>query len=215
MQHRYCIRLSLLTAFLGIHTLAYSGAMGHPLPSNSWSITASLGYTKYQKMYQEDGQTALGRLALGRDFYSNQNGQLGWELGVQNGNTMRYVPTPEAIELLGGLPIQTTVKPLLDGLITYTTTLAPFSLNAVIKGGIAYRRWQFNDRNTINDKSQAAGELQAGLGYVASHSLTVNLMYQGIFGNNPNFSLNANNTTGRVMNIPVQNSILLGAKISI
>ncbi|HHT0593743.1 TPA: hypothetical protein ACTXXA_001648 [Legionella anisa] len=210
------------TGFLGLAlacmTLpAIAGSMGVEVPAtHPWSVTGSLGYTVYEDMYRDDGQTTLGRFAIGRDVYTSSPIALGLEVGVQSGNTMRYFPSQEAIDALGGLPIQTTVKPMLDLLATLKTdTFGVSPIFAQIKGGISYRRWQFNDRNSINDKSQIAGEVQAGLGYFISERANLSLFYQGIFGSTPDFRFSADNATGRVSNIPLQNGGLLGLTVSL
>ena len=192
-------------------TMGPTSEITHP-----WSLTGSLGYTVYEDMYRADGQTALGRLAIGRDVYTGHVLTWGLEVGVQNGNTMRYFPSRAAIDALGGLPIQTTAKPTLDALATLkTNSLGTSPIFAQFKGGIAYRRWQFNDRDSINDKSQIAGEVQAGLGYALSERAILNVSYQGIFGGNPDFHFNADSDTGRVSNIPVQNGVLLGLTVTV
>ena len=196
---------------------ATAGTMGPILEiTHPWSVTGSLGYTVYEDMYRADGQTALGRFAIGRDVYTGHVVTWGLEVGVQNGNTMRYFPSLAAIDALGGLPIQTTVKPTLDVLATLkTNSFGTTPIFAQFKGGIAYRRWQFNDRDSINDKSQIAGEVQVGLGYAISERASLGLSYQGIFGGNPDFHFNADSATGRASNIPVQNGVLLGLTVTV
>jgi len=210
----------LLIAGVALSLPAFAGTMGDMYKESKrahpWSITASMGYTNYQDMYRNDGQTPVGRLAFGHDCYAFNQATLGLELGVQNGNTMRFFPSQTAIDTLGGLPIQTTVKPMLDLLVTLkSASLSTMPVYAQLKGGIAYRRWQFNDRDSINDKSQIAGEVQAGLGYAISERASMNLFYQGIYGSSPNFSLNAVAETGRVSNIPVQHGVLLGMTVTV
>lgn len=202
-----CMPLSAIAGSMG----AVAAPVSHP-----WSVTSSLGYTVYQDMYRSDGQTALGRLAIGRDAYTGRVLIWGLEVGVQSGNTMRYYPSQAAIDALGGLPIQTTVKPMLDVLATLKT--ASFGVIPVfvqLKGGAAYRRWQFNDRDSIHDKSQIAGEVQAGLGYAVSERSSVSVSYQGVFGRNPDFRFNADSATARVSNISVQNGVLLALTLTV
>lgn len=185
--------------------------MGAIAPPSLWSVSASLGMTHYQNMFSSDGETAIGRLALGRELITRSWGTLGLELGVQNGNTMRYVPSQSAIDALGGLPIQTTVKPMLDLLATVKTMpLGNTAMVGLVKGGVAYRHWQFNDRDSINDCSQLAGEFQVGVGYALNERASLSLVYQGIYGANPHFTLNSAAMTGHVSNIPIQNGVLLG-----
>ncbi|MDR3441468.1 MAG: hypothetical protein P4L65_00450 [Legionella sp.] len=185
--------------------------MEHP-----WSVTASLGFSQFQNMHSNDGDTAIGRLAIGRDVYQAEKLGFGLELGVQNGNAMRLSVPQESIDLLGGLPIQTTLKPVLDLQATIKTQpLYGMPVIAQLKGGIAYRMWQFDNRDSIANQSKIAGTVQAGLGYQINDRAMVNLMYQGVFGGNPHFSANANDLTGHVSNIPVQNGVLLGLNYAV
>ncbi|WP_133129027.1 hypothetical protein [Legionella nagasakiensis] len=216
MLRTRCSFLGLSLACMTLPSMA--GSMGDvDVPvSHPWSVTGSLGYTVYEDMYRDDGQTALGRFAIGRDVYTGNSLTWGFEVGVQSGNTMRYFPSFEAIDALGGLPIQTTVKPMFDALVTLkTASFGTTPIFAQLKGGIAYRHWQFNDRDSINDKSQIAGEVQAGLGCSISERASLSLSYQGIFGSNPDFRFNADSATGRVSNIPVQNGVLLGLTVTV
>ncbi|CEK11607.1 hypothetical protein [Legionella hackeliae] len=205
----------IASCFLSHQSIA--STMGPTLEiSHPWSVTGSIGYTVYEDMFRADGETALGRFAIGRDVYTGNSLTWGLELGVQSGNTMRYFPSPAAIDGLGGLPIQTTVKPMLDALVTIkTASFDTIPIFFSLKGGIAYRRWQFNDRDSINDKSQIAGEVQAGVGGFISERVNLSLSYQGIFGSNPDFRFNADSATGRVSNIPVQNGVLLGLTVTV
>lgn len=179
--------------------------------NHPWSFTASLGYTNYQSMYLNDGQTILVRLAFGREFFINKQIAYGLELGAQNGNKMRLNVPQETLDELGGLPVQSTVKPLLD--LLATAKIQPFGLSPFfgeIKGGIAYRHWQFDDRTSVNSITNIAGEVQTGIGYSINKMTTLSLLYQGVFGGNPNFSVDAASTTGSVATIPIQQGVLLG-----
>lgn len=178
--------------------------------NSAWSITASIGYTDYLSMYSNDGETLLGRLAFHRAFYIKQAITYGLELGVQNGNKMRLSVPQATLDELGSTPIQSTAKPLLD--LLATTKIQPFNFNPLfgeIKGGIAYRQWQFDDRDSINNLSNIAVEVQAGVGYSISQVTQLSLLYQGIFGGDPNFSVDSSNTTGSVSTIPIQQGVLL------
>ena len=180
----------------------------------TWSVTASLGYTNYQAMYLNTGQTMLGRLAIGKEFFTKEAFGFGMELGVQNGNSMQLGASDEALNVLGGLPIQSTVKPVFDVLATLST--APIGRSILfgqLKGGVAYRSWQFEDRHSINNLSRLAGEVQAGLGFQLSERTKLSLLYQGIFGGNPKFSVNPITETGHVNSIPIQQGLLLSLSL--
>jgi len=181
-----------------------------------WSFTGSLGFTDYAHMYQSDGQTILGRFDIGRTLFARDQSTFGLEVGVQNGNDMRLSVPQSTLDELGGLPIQSTVKPMVDLLLVMQNNLvfmSPFFTQ--LKAGIAYRSWEFADRNSVNDPFHVAAEIQAGLGYHINDRASLNLLYQGIFGGNPSFTANAAAGTGHVENIPIQNGLLLGLSLHV
>jgi hypothetical protein len=202
-----------------------AGTMGAVAPAeyHPWSVIGSLGYTWFDSAYNRgpgsdpsaqaaigDGQTALGRFAIAREFGSFQTVHLGAEIGVQNGNTMRLAVPQATLDQLGGLPIQTTVKPMLD--LLATASYQPYETTPVfglVKLGVAYRRMQINDRVTVNDLSQAAFEVQAGLGMAISDRANLSLNYQGVFNGNTTYTVNTTQFTGHISNIPNQNGLLL------
>ncbi len=197
---------------------AVAGTMGPVIVEDfhPWLATASLGYTDYQHMHHNDGQTALGRFAIGRTLFLNDSTTFGVEMGVQNGGTMRMNIPQSTLDELGGLPLQSTMKPMLDLLATVKTTAlgtSPFFID--LKGGIAYRRWQFDDRSSIKDLSNIAGEIQAGMGFPVSHSATLSLLYQGVYGGNPSFRLTAECPEGYVSTIPIQHGVLLSLSLTV
>lgn len=210
---------------------SFAGTMGAntqiPADVHPWSAIGSLGYTAYQNSYGGNGQTALGRFAIGKDLFNlgsgsarfnplnNLNSNFGVEVGVQSGNRMPISISEADMTTLGGLPIWTTVQPMLDALATLKmATVANDKFFGIVKGGIAYRRWQM-DRDTVNNLYQVAGEAQAGVGMSISQAATLSLLYQGIYGANPNFSVNSTALTGHVGNIPVQNGALLSLSMTL
>lgn len=186
-------------------------------PPAQWSITASFGYTNYQSMAYNDGQTMLGRFVIGRTLGERFHSTFGLEAGVQSGNTMRLKVSEPALYVMGGLPIQTNVKPMFDVLVTLqneTWLKNPFFTE--LKAGPVYRSWVFEDRSSIEDLYQVAGEVQAGVGYHVSPRASLNLLYQGVFGAHPNFQVNdVIERTGKVSAIPIQNGVLLGLNLNI
>lgn len=211
---------------LSVNVLA--GTMGAAMPeaSRPWSVIGSLGYTGYQHAYNGipigqaaigDGQTAVGRFAIARAFSSLKNVHIGAEAGVQNGNTMRIGMSQESMAELGALlPVQTTVKPMLDLLATATfNPLSSMPVFAVVKSGIAYRRMQINDRVTFNDLSEVAFEVQAGLGMNISDRASLSLNYQGIFNGTTRYTINTTELTGHISNIPNQNGVLLSLSYAV
>ncbi len=175
-----------------------------------WSMIGGLGYAWYKFGYDSDGQTSIGRFAIGRDIGTFKSLNVGLELGYQTGNQMRLDISQTTLDKLGGLPIQTTIKPMLDLLISAkTATLTNIPVFGIAKIGVAYRRLEVNDQETVNDLSEAACEIQAGFGYGISNRASLALLYQGIFNGNTDFTVNTANNTGHISNIPNQNGVLL------
>lgn len=196
----------------------YAGDMGvipnsGPWNAHPWLITASIGYTNYEHMQHNDGETALGRLAIGGEFTQFYGVMIGGEVGVQNGGNMRLDLTKTQLELLGSSPVKLTIKPTIDLLVTVKSTIFPTSSAFIIgKGGVAFRQMQ-NDRNNINDLSQAAGEIQVGLGHPISEITNLMLSYQGIYGGSQNFTINKATKTAQIGHIPSQQGVLLGVSV--
>ena len=130
---------------------------------------------------------------------------------------MRLQASDALILAAGGLPIQSTLKPVVDLLLTFKTHLTANSpLFAVIKGGVAYRELVLNDRTSSEDgERQFDGELQAGLAYNLTDHATISAMYQGIYsGGNAGIALNnAGNVT--LSRIPTQQAGFIGIEYSI
>ncbi len=180
---------------------------------NRWSIIASLGYSEYQQMYQDDGQTAISRLAIAAELLATTQSAFGLEIGVQNGNRMRFVIPQNSLSLWSGV-VRTTVKPILDLLLTANTSpLGESLLFTQIKGGLVYRQWQM-DSDFVSNKTELAGEVQAGFGYPLTEITSLNLLYQGVFGGSPKLKAGSMiSEVGHVSNIPVQHGLLFGLSI--
>lgn len=225
------IKAGIIAAGCVFSLSAIAGAMGSPLVDEyrPWSVVGSLGYTWYTDAYGGgpgadpvaqaaigDGQTAIGRFAVARDFGDLKPVRVGAELGIQNGNIMRLGISQADLDLLGGLPIQITTKPMLDLLATASwkpvENIPIFGLGKV---GIAYRRLQVNDRIMINDLSEVAFEVQAGIGMRISDRASLSLNYQGIFDGNTTYTINSTSFTGHISNIPSQNGVLLSLSYTV
>lgn len=203
---------------------AQASNMGAHIDPRPWSVIGALGYTWYDFGYHGgasadpsaqaaigDGQTAFGRFAIARDLVKLRAAQFGVELGVQSGNTMRLDIPQATLDLLGGMPVQADIKPMIDLLATATTEplMSQCPVYSILKAGIAYRRVQINDRVTVNDLDQVSFELQAGLGAAITKRAQLTLLYQGILSGSTNFTVNTVAGTGHVSNIPTQNGLLL------
>jgi hypothetical protein len=212
--------MALKTPLFGLScAMAFNAMAGSYLPAisleesqgNRWSIMASLGYGQYDHMYSNDGKTPLGRLAVGAELVTTSQTAFGLEMGVQNSNHMRVKLPVEAFNLLGGV-VRTTVKPMLDLLLTANTTpISESLLFAQLKGGIAYRQWQM-ETDLISNKTELAGEVQAGFGYPLTEVTSLNLLYQGVFGGNTKFHPPLNDI-GYFSSIPSQHGILFGFSV--
>lgn len=180
-------------------------------PTN-WSITTSLGMGYVDSMEGLHGQTALGRVA----FNYALTPYLGLESGIQNGALVRFSVPKTTLELLGGVPIGGTIRPLVDVLVTAKTPLfSPATpVYAHIKAGIAYRQLQM-DRETINDVTYYTPEIQLGLGYKVSSRLDVHLTFQHLAGKNPDIQADALTETARIAHIPAQRAVLLGLNLTL
>lgn len=221
------LKLKLIAAgcAFALSSVATAGSMGSLASADEhpWSIIGSLGYTWYDGAYNGDstidvdaqpsvgdGQTPLGRFAVARELYAYKKFVFGGEIGVQSGNNFRLPISQDTLDEIGGVMVQATIKPMLDLLATATwQPLENRLVFGVVKLGVAYRRMSINDRVTFNDLSQAAFEVQAGLGVPLSDRAAISLNYQGLFDGATNYTVNTTTSIGSVSNIPMQNGLLL------
>jgi hypothetical protein len=171
------------------------------------------GYGSYGTIdgaYSTDGEYVQYRFTLGVDAYRCDKWALGFEGGVQSGNSMPIDASTSLINQAGGLQPQATLKPLLDLLATVRWSfVGKWSL--LIKGGVAYRQMQWIDRTSSEDSlKKFNGEFQGGFGYqLTKHARLVGL-YQGIYSNN-NVSCSLDSQLGvKMHHIPTQQAGLFG-----
>ncbi|PJD95585.1 MAG: hypothetical protein CK426_02540 [Legionella sp.] len=205
-----------LIAILISKSLFADGYYPEPISQDQpWSVTASLGNGKYQSIHNYSNNTTLGRLALGNDMMLTGDLAWGLELGIQNGNKIYLERTSHALALIEWFPIKTNLGPMLDLLVTAKSDpIAGSSFFAQLKGGIAYRSWQITNQ-AIKDTAQLTAEFQAGLGYPITTLTSLNLLYQGVFSNEPYLSFHPYSKTGNLTNIPSLHAVLLGFSINI
>jgi hypothetical protein len=188
--------------------------------SKSWVLSATGGYTFFTQI-QSQNSTPLGRLAFEKIFseYTKEEyillnhlkkTSLGIEIGVQSGNRMQLPLSSSEIETLGGVEPWTTLYPFVDILGVGRVDFENFPLQGIFKAGPVFREWNM-ERNSINNLSQVAGEIQAGLGFYLTSNISIMLLYQGIYGGNLNIAVNSTTQTATVSSIPIQNGILLTA----
>ena len=112
----WALSLNSMAGTMGNGTIPADAYLSAPLP---WVVIGSLGYTRYQAISDciEDGQTPIGRFAIGKELVSARYANFGLELAVQSGNTMRLEVSEATLDELGGVPIQTTMKPMCSGTV--------------------------------------------------------------------------------------------------
>ncbi|BBB15066.1 uncharacterized protein RVIR1_05640 [Candidatus Rickettsiella viridis] len=187
----------------------YGFSMCHP-----WFVTGELGYSNYLDMYFSDGQTPVGRFSFGRELGQAGILNFGLEVGIQNGNTMRFRVDIAHTEDFGYV-FDVSAKPVMDLLLTVKTNTFSDQVPvfALFKVGPAYQRWIITDRDTIDDRTKVSLEVQAGLGYWVNNRTNISLSYQRIFGSHPNFYVKADAETAYISQIPTQYAVLLGISV--
>jgi len=216
--------LSISSLIFALPTFALPVASTSPTPASIQLcfhpyMGVFAGYGNINNMLSNDGQSAIERLVIGFDSFSWQMVTLGAELGVQTGNTMRTATVPAPNEFteppLGTLPIQLTLKPVLDLLVSakiYPSQRYP--VYVIVKGGIAYRQMQVDDRDSIPSLHEVDGELQAGLGYDVNTHVRLSAFYQGIYSGSAGLTANSVTDTGSFSNIPTQQAGFVGFEYS-
>lgn len=217
MQNRIVIT-SLLGVFCSLSVTA--GTVHNIITQKSspnFYVGGYGGYGNVSGGYNNDGNVAQGRFTLGIHAIQYKQWTLGGEAGIQSGNTMRLATSPTVIDSTTDLLPQATLKPFLDLLLTVK---GPFYSDNpfyyILKGGIAYRQLQLEDRtSTYGDAlNKVAGEFQAGLGVNITEHVSFNAFYQGIYSNNNAgvYLDSAGNTP--IANIPTQQGGFLGVEYS-
>ena len=116
----------------------------------------------------------------------------------------------ESIETLGGVPLEVTIKPLIDVLISFKTEpVTSYPIVTWLKGGVAYRQLQL-DHESVNDLNEFSLEIQVGFGYRINEQATFNIGYQAILGKQTIISVDAQTETGVLRYLPAQHAILIG-----
>lgn len=192
-----------------------SSTYAEVLGNQGWYVNLGMGYAKINQIQPSDAETIIGKVGLGKTLFRFPHGiSAGAELGVQTGNTMRMGISQDQLNTLGGLPIQTTLKPILDFLATLKIKTGK-CLFLDTRFGAAYRSWQINDRETVNNLSDIRPELEIGLGSKINRRFNLSLLYQTIFSTPYSFTIDPVEDTAHVNNIPQQSGVLLIASINI
>lgn len=184
----------------------------------NWMLIASAGYDNFANAVNSDGSTGVARLALNRSLFRSGGFDFGLEAGIQNGVNMRPVVQQNVLDALGGTPVLTTIKPVIELLPTLSRRLSDNGrFLGFAKLGIAYRSMTF-DRDTIPNISKISPDLHLGFASTVSDNISLMIYYHVIFGGNPDINatllpLPANNL-GKAANIPTQQGVLLGIAYS-
>lgn len=183
---------------------------------SGWYAVVSGGFGVFSKMMKSDGYTPMARMALGRDVLSFKDATVGLEAGLQNGNRARIKTTGAVLAALGGPAVQSTLKPVIDLLVTVHSKMLHHGngLGVFAKVGGALRMMQF-DRTSLHNARKINPELQFGLEKDVSNQLAVNVFYQGIYGGTSRLAVTGALGAGRgnITNIPSQQAIFIGLKL--
>lgn len=200
--------MSLLIRSTLILSLCFSSALfAFEGDSPFFSINGAFGVGNYAKATKQEDQ-AIGRLSLS-SLLKKGNLAFGIEGGLQTGNTIRFDFPEEDIFVLGGVPIEVQIKPLLDILLITRIDIPNKPLFGMLKGGIAYRQMQA-DRQSVNNVTDVAAEIQAVVGLMISKNASINLSYQYIFGTDPTLKVDPSTESGILSHIPEQQALMLG-----
>jgi hypothetical protein len=171
-----------------------------------WQISAGMGYNQTSEAASGEGKAATARIALGFNPVHWRDLTFGVELGVQKGEEFSVAMTKQQTAELGGQQLQSHIRPISDLLLTLQVPLnSSKTISLIMKGGVAYRQWHFDQYSDFANKLQFNGELQAGLGVKISSRTKLVVYYQGIYSNG-SAGLNTIEGQRRLQNIPTQNS---------
>lgn len=203
-------KIMLLLALAGLTGMTHACGYDDSTYCTPWTMDGFFGISNYANVNNNDANTAVGRLSIGHVLVKKEYWQIGADVGIQSGSTIRLEFPKEDIAMLGGVPIEADMKPFLDALLGFKfKPMEEMPLELWFKGGVAYRQFRM-DRTSIPDLNQFAPEIQAGIGYRINEQLSFNLGYQYIHGQNPILTVNPVDETGIVQNIPAQQAFIIG-----
>jgi len=170
------------------------------------------GYSFMQGAYSQDGQTPFQRIELGVKVNDFHQVAVGLEMGVQTGNNLRLTASSAVINAAGGLPLQATLKPTVDALVSFSAKLNPeLPIYGVLKGGIAYRQLSLQNRTSQRDSVRKVdGELQAGFAFSMSEHATFSMLYQGIYGGSDAGTALSSTNDVMLKRVPTQHGVVAG-----
>ncbi len=166
----------------------------------------------FEGAYGNDGQYAQGRLTLGMTAWNINRTTLGFEVGLQSGNSMRLSVDQTLVDAAGELQWQSSLKPFIDLLLTSKTRLSTnTSVYLLLDAGIAYRQLILEDRNSSSDSlSKVSPEIHIGLGYQVTQHVMASLFYQGIYSSSKVGAKLDSNLDSLITKITTQQAGLIG-----
>lgn len=201
-MRRFIVPITLFLSLQGLHACG-----GYSCNNPSITFNGAFGVSSYSSALNREGEAALGKLSLGMMIYRENLG-FGIEGGIQSGNTMHLKFSNNDLFILGGVPLEVQIKPMLDISVNFQMRLNE-DFFGIVKGGVVFRQMQINEE-ALNDLRDIAPKIEAGFGYQLSEQLVVNLMYQYIFGKAPVLSINPVMERGFLANIPSSQALMLG-----
>jgi hypothetical protein len=76
-------------------------------------------------MLKNEGESAIGQISIQKYITTSDVLDMGLELSLQNGNAMKMDIPQYLLDKVGGLPIELTLKPTIDLLISAKLTSSP------------------------------------------------------------------------------------------
>lgn len=175
-----------------------------------WQTSLSIGINQVSGMIKDDGTYGSFRLSFTKQLQHIGPNILGATIGLETGNRMRLDAPNNIVTSLGGLPIQTEIKPIFDALASLDLPLQSTGFLINLKAGAALRQWVFDERCTNYDRTQVNPEIQAGLSTFTFENYQFFIFYRGIYGSNLSYNFDSTNGTLALSGFPTQQGIFIG-----
>jgi hypothetical protein len=215
MKRKFLLALSLVFA-----ASLYAKQEDPPPPACCSDFPSKMfvgAYGVLSGAYENDGMSAFGRLTFGVDAWNWNRYGFGFEVSFQSGNTVRLEASDAIIAAAGGLPIQASLKPIIDFLVSAKCRLTDsYPLYLFAKGGFAFRQLQLEGRTSSSDQiNRVNGEIQAGFSYQLTPHGRISVSYQAIISKE-NSGIKASPSNDILLNsIPMQQGALIGIEYSL
>jgi len=208
----------ILGCIISLPTFAHQDYKAMSTMAEEWKPPVQIvlgvheGYSFMQGAVQQDGQTPFQRIDLGVKVNDFHQVAFGVEMGVQTGNNLRLTASSAVVTAAGGLPLQATLMPTVDALVSLSAKLSPeFPVYGVLKGGIAYRQLSLQNRTSHRDSVRKVdGELQAGFAVNMSKHATFSMLYQGIYGGSDAGAALSSTNDVTLKRVPTHHGVMAG-----